>query len=99
MATTSRLSLRSPAADKIEGVPAPRARTVLELVGNTPLLELTRITRGLLQPGVRLFAKIEGFNPGGSIKDRAVKKMIEVGLERGELRTGKTILDSTSGNL
>jgi cysteine synthase B len=98
MATTSRLSLRSPAADKIEGVPAPRARTVLELVGNTPLLELTRITRGLLQPGVRLFAKIEGFNPGGSIKDRAVKKMIEVGLERGELRTGKTILDSTSGN-
>jgi cysteine synthase B len=98
MATISRSSLRSPAADKIEAVPAPRARTVLELVGNTPLLELTHITRGLLRPGVRLFAKIEGFNPGGSIKDRAVKKMIEVGLERGELRTGKTILDSTSGN-
>ncbi|HEY2664987.1 MAG TPA: pyridoxal-phosphate dependent enzyme, partial [Candidatus Binataceae bacterium] len=98
MATTSQSFLRSPAAAKIEAVPTARARGILDLVGNTPLLELKRVTHGLLAPGVRLFAKIEGFNPGGSIKDRAVRKMIEVGLERGDLRPGKTIIDSTSGN-
>jgi cysteine synthase B len=47
---------------------------------------------------VRLFAKLEGFNPGGSVKDRPAKKMIEAGLASGALRAGKTILDSTSGN-
>ena len=54
--------------------------------------------RVLLAPGVRIFAKLEGFNPGGSVKDRAARKMIELGLARGELRPGKIILDSTSGN-
>ena len=47
---------------------------------------------------MRIFAKLEGFNPGGSVKDRAARKMIEFGLARGELRPGKVILDSTSGN-
>src|ERR1041385_628958 len=79
-------------------VPTASARSVLELIGNTPLLEITRLTEGLLRPGVRIFAKLEGFNPGGSVKDRAARKMIELGLARGELRPGKTILDSTSGN-
>ena len=79
-------------------VPVARAGSVLDLIGNTPLLEITRLTRGLLRPGVRIFAKLEGFNPGGSVKDRPARKMLEVGLKSGELRAGKTIIDSTSGN-
>src|ERR1700693_2682317 len=98
MATTFQSSQRSPAASNEEYVPAARANSVLELIGNTPLLEITRVTKRLLRPGVRLFAKLEGFNPGGSVKDRAVRHMVEFGLKRGELRPGKTIIDSTSGN-
>ncbi|HZP46836.1 MAG TPA: PLP-dependent cysteine synthase family protein [Candidatus Binataceae bacterium] len=71
---------------------------MLELIGNTPLLEITRLTEGLVRPGVRVFAKLEGFNPGGSVKDRPARKMVEIGLERGDLRPGKVIIDSTSGN-
>ena len=98
MATISRSSRPSPADVKSEAVPVARAKSVLELIGNTPLLEVTRLTEGLLRPGVRIFAKLEGFNPGGSVKDRAARKMIEIGMARGELRPGKVILDSTSGN-
>jgi cysteine synthase B len=98
MATTFRSSLQSPVAAEREFLPTARAESVLELIGNTPLMEITKVTRGLLRPGVRLFAKLEGFNPGGSVKDRAARKMLEVGLQRGELHPGKTIIDSTSGN-
>jgi len=98
MATISQSSLRLPADVSRESVPAARAFSVLDLIGNTPLLEITRLTDGLLRPGVRIFAKLEGFNPGGSVKDRAARKMIELGLARGDLRPGKVILDSTSGN-
>src|SRR5437879_1749035 len=98
MATIFQSSPRLPADINAEIVPAPRANSVLELIGNTPLLEITRLTHGLLRPGVRIFAKLEGFNPGGSVKDRAARKMIELGITRGELRAGKVILDSTSGN-
>jgi cysteine synthase B len=87
-----------PADASVEPVPASRAGSVLELIGNTPLLEITRLTQGILAPGVRIFAKLEGFNPGGSVKDRAARKMVEIGLARGDLRPGKIILDSTSGN-
>ncbi|HJQ84957.1 MAG TPA: cysteine synthase family protein [Candidatus Binatia bacterium] len=76
----------------------PRAvRSALELVGNTPLVELTRVRDGIAR-GVRLFGKLEGFNPGGSVKDRPALKMIEDGIAKGRLVPGKTILDSTSGN-
>jgi cysteine synthase B len=71
--------------------------SVLDLVGNTPLVEVGTVRDGV-PDGVRLFAKLEGFNPGGSVKDRPAKKMIEVGLAEGKLVPGKTILDSTSGN-
>src|ERR1700682_5335002 len=98
MATTFQSSPRSPAASNEEYVPAARARSVLELSGTTPLLEITRVSEGLLCPGVRIFAKLEGFNPGGSVKDRAARHMIEFGLKRGELRPGKVIIDSPSGN-
>src|SRR5437762_7711885 len=73
------------------------AASTFELVGNTPLVEIRRLRDGVA-PGVRLFGKLEGFNPGGSVKDRPALKMIEDGLERGALRPGKTIIDSTSGN-
>ena len=73
------------------------AASVLQLVGNTPLVELRQARDGVA-PGVRLFAKLEGFNPGGSVKDRPALKMVEDGLRRGLLVPGKTILDSTSGN-
>jgi S-sulfo-L-cysteine synthase (O-acetyl-L-serine-dependent) len=98
MATISQSSRRLPADANAEFVPVSRAGSILELIGNTPLLEITRLTQGILAPGVRIFAKLEGFNPGGSVKDRAARKMVEIGLARGELRPGKIILDSTSGN-
>ncbi|HZO80453.1 MAG TPA: cysteine synthase [Candidatus Binataceae bacterium] len=98
MATTFPSSQLSPAAAEQEYVPTARAHSVLELIGNTPLLEITRVTQGLLRPGVRVFAKLEGVNPGGSVKDRPARKMVELGLQRGELRPGKVIIDSTSGN-
>ena len=77
----------------------PRADSpaVLDLIGNTPLVEIRKVRDGVA-PGVRIFGKLEGFNLGGSVKDRPAKKMIEVGLERGLLVPGRTILDSTSGN-
>jgi S-sulfo-L-cysteine synthase (O-acetyl-L-serine-dependent) len=98
MATIYQSSQRSPAEISAEIVPAPRAGSVLELIGNTPLLEITRLTAGLVRSEVKLYAKLEGFNPGGSVKDRAARKMIELALARGELRRGRTILDSSSGN-
>jgi len=73
------------------------AEAVLHLVGNTPLVEIRQVRDGVA-PGVRLLAKLEGFNPGGSVKDRPALKMIEEGLRAGLLVPGKTILDSTSGN-
>ena len=83
-------------------VPSPRAElqmveSALDLIGNTPLLEIQRITEGL-HKGVKVFAKLEGLNPGGSVKDRPAWRMIQEGLRSGQLRAGETILDSTSGN-
>ncbi|MEW6030037.1 MAG: PLP-dependent cysteine synthase family protein [Chloroflexota bacterium] len=66
-------------------------------VGNTPLLPLRRVTR-VLSPRVRVFAKAEWFNPGGSVKDRPALYIIQTGLSEGILRHGRRLLDSTSGN-
>jgi cysteine synthase B len=72
--------------------------TALEaLVGNTPLIPLQRITAGLA-PGVRVYAKAEWFNPGGSVKDRAALNILRTALERGDLTPDKRVIDSTSGN-
>ncbi len=73
-----------------------RVESVLDLVGNTPLLEIQRL-RGTLPSKVRIFAKLEGLNPGGSVKDRPAVWMVRDGLRTGKLQPGKTILDSTSG--
>ena len=70
--------------------------SLLDRIGNTPLLRLERV--GAKYPEVEFYAKAEWFNPGGSVKDRAALNMIREGELSGELRPEKTILDSTSGN-
>lgn len=86
-----------PGAD-VAATRAPRRVTsIVDLVGNTPLVDVTKMGKGL-SPRVRLLAKLEGLNPGGSVKDRPALWMMRKGLETGELRPGKTVLDSTSGN-
>ncbi|MDL1911548.1 cysteine synthase family protein [Chloroflexi bacterium CFX6] len=67
-------------------------------VGNTPLLPLRRVTRDL-PPRVKVFAKAEWFNPGGSVKDRPALNIIQSALAIGDLGNGKRLLDSTSGNM
>src|SRR5512147_2266149 len=67
-------------------------------VGNTPLLPLRRLSRGL-SPRVKVFAKAEWFNPGGSVKDRPAINIIQTALANGHLGNGKRLLDSTSGNM
>ena len=67
-------------------------------VGNTPLLPLRRLTRSL-SPRVQVFAKAEWFNPGGSVKDRPALNILQTALANGDLRNGKRLLDSTSGNM
>jgi cysteine synthase B len=76
----------------------PPLGPLLSRVGDTPLVPLRRIAAGLLRPGVELWAKLEGFNPGGSVKDRAALNMILEAERAGRLRPGMTILDSSSGN-
>lgn len=74
-----------------------KVESILDLIGETPLLKIRKITHGLA-PGVRILAKLEGSNPGGSVKDRAALKMIQEGIKSGKLKKGKTIIESTSGN-
>jgi cysteine synthase A len=75
-------------------VAAPAAGSVLAAIGNTPLVELPHFSRG----AARIFAKLEWFNPGGSVKDRIAKAMIEDAEKRGLLAAGGTIVEATSGN-
>lgn len=69
--------------------------SVVENIGNTPLL---RLRDPAIPPRVEVYAKLEFFNPGGSVKDRPARRMIEDGEREGLLKPGKIILDSTSGN-
>ena len=73
------------------------AKKLSELIGNTPLLELNKFSslKGLEQP---IIAKIESFNPGGSVKDRVALAMIEDAEDKGLLKPGATIIEPTSGN-
>ncbi len=72
--------------------------SILERIGNTPLLKIDKITSGLKNKDVEIYAKAEWFNPGGSVKDRPALRMIEEAEKSGELHHHKTIIDSTSGN-
>src|ERR1700681_689361 len=65
-----------------------------ESIGATPLVELARFSRG----AARIFAKLEWFNPGGSVKDRIARAMIRDAEQRGQLEPGGTIVEPTSGN-
>ena len=70
-------------------------QSVLDLIGNTPLVEISQLSPN---PRARIFAKLEGQNPGGSVKDRASKWMIEDAEKNGSLKPGQVILESSSGN-
>ena len=76
-------------------MPRAPATSLLDLVGNTPLVELAHLTP---KPSVRIYAKLEGQNPTGSLKDRVAKAMIEAAESAGELEPGRELLEPTSGN-
>ncbi len=72
-----------------------QSQSITNLIGNTPLIEVQNI---LKKEGVRLFLKLEGKNPGGSVKDRAAFNMINEALKRGDIKPGDTLVEATSGN-
>ncbi|MBS1523394.1 MAG: cysteine synthase CysM [Bacteroidetes bacterium] len=69
--------------------------TIIDLIGNTPLVELKKLNPN---PNVTIYAKLEGNNPGGSVKDRAALNMIRSAIERGDIRPGMKLIEATSGN-
>lgn len=71
------------------------SNTILDLIGNTPLVESRVLNKN---PNVKLFFKLEGHNPGGSVKDRAAYNMIKSGLERGDFDKSSKLIEATSGN-
>jgi [CysO sulfur-carrier protein]-thiocarboxylate-dependent cysteine synthase len=88
MATASRPSVRTVAV-------GPAVADIVDAIGNTPMVELRRLSPS---PGVRLYAKLEGANPTGSVKDRVAKAMLEDAVRSGALRPGQMILEPSSGN-
>lgn len=68
---------------------------IIEFVGNTPLVEIQKLHSN---PDVKIYAKLEGNNPGGSVKDRAALNMIRSAMERGEIKKGTKLIEATSGN-
>lgn len=72
-----------------------RYSNILDIIGNTPIVEIKKANP---YSQVKIFAKLEGFNPGGSVKDRIAKYMIEDAEKKGLLTPAKTILEATSGN-
>ncbi len=72
-----------------------KSQSIIDQIGNTPLVEVKNI---ISKKGVRLFLKLEGKNPGGSVKDRAAFNMISEALKRGDIKKGDTLVEATSGN-
>lgn len=70
-------------------------KTILQTIGDTPMVKINKLNPN---PNVKIYAKVEGFNPGGSIKDRIALKMLEQAEAEGTLVKGKTIIEATSGN-
>ncbi|MDR7132438.1 cysteine synthase B [Algoriphagus sp. 4150] len=68
---------------------------LFELIGNTPLVQLEHIP---VNPKVKIFCKLEGQNPGGSVKDRAAYNMLRSAMDRGEIKSGDKLVEATSGN-
>jgi cysteine synthase B len=69
--------------------------SLIELIGNTPLVEIRNLNTN---PNVKVYGKLEGNNPGGSVKDRAALNMIRSAIERGEIKSGIKLIEATSGN-
>jgi S-sulfo-L-cysteine synthase (O-acetyl-L-serine-dependent) len=69
--------------------------TIADLIGNTPLVEIKRLNPN---PKVKIYGKLEGHNPAGSVKDRPAYNMIRMAIERGDLHSGRTLIEATSGN-
>ena len=69
--------------------------SIIDLIGNTPMVELKKIS---VNPAVKIFAKLEGNNPAGSVKDRAAYGMIKGALDRGDIKPGMKLIEATSGN-
>jgi S-sulfo-L-cysteine synthase (O-acetyl-L-serine-dependent) len=69
--------------------------SILDLVGNTPMVEIRKMNPN---PNVIMYAKLEGNNPGGSVKDRPALNMIKSALERGDIKAGTRLIEATSGN-
>jgi cysteine synthase B len=82
---------------RVSAAPAAATDSILDLIGNTPLVRLRRLERDV-PAGIELYAKAEWKNPGGSVKDRAALRMVLEGERAGLLQPGRTILDATSGN-
>jgi cysteine synthase A len=72
----------------------PKVKSIIELIGNTPMVRLSRVSA----VGAEVWAKLEGFNPGGSVKDRPALAMIEDAEKKGKLKKGMKIVEPTSGN-
>jgi cysteine synthase B len=72
-----------------------RHESIIELIGDTPLLDISRLSPN---PSVQIHGKLEGHNPGGSVKDRAARAMVEEAEKGGALSSGQTIIESSSGN-
>ena len=84
------------ASERLENKPCGgRYGDIVQAIGNTPLVELKRLSP---KPGVRIWAKMESFNPTGSVKDRVARSLIEDAEARGAIKPGQTILEPTSGN-
>ncbi|MGZ4805714.1 MAG: PLP-dependent cysteine synthase family protein [Ilumatobacteraceae bacterium] len=81
--------------DRLLGVMMVPFDNVLDMIGNTPMVDVSRLSPN---PDVRIFAKLEGQNPFGSVKDRIAKSMIEHAEKSGQLQPGQTILEPSSGN-
>ncbi len=94
--TDAREHLR-PERDGAQPRHAIPASPIIPLIGQTPLVRLSRVAEGL-PPTVALYVKVEGMNPGGSVKDRAAMYIVRQALESGALAPGKTLIDATSGN-
>jgi cysteine synthase B len=69
--------------------------TLIDLIGNTPMVEIKKLNPN---PSVQIFAKLEGNNPGGSVKDRASLNMIRSAIDRGDIKPGTKLIEATSGN-
>jgi cysteine synthase len=76
--------------------PSPDAENLLSYIGNTPLVEIQKLNP--YRPKVRIFAKLESFNPGGSVKDRPAYNMVRTAEEKKLLNKDVVLLDASSGN-